>query len=278
MIMTGEFKEKLYYQNNKILRAVGGDDIFHLTFKKNGELVHDKKHGLEKNDFVFDAWIPVGQKILMASDLRINQENQNTILASYGLLGDLFDVYQTGNDFNPTIQSAVMPDLNHVYFCGSFHDTVLFDQISLVSHGGEDLYVLKMAPENVMLNAFLPDSTLVESYPILTKDSFMPKSGNITFNSLPIEKDSAMFYNYPNPFLNKTLIVYTLPENCSGCLKIIDGNGKELKEWNFSNQSAGDHTIEFDRSGLSDGIYQCKLIAKGHAIFISKVIKMVCTD
>ena len=278
MIIMGEFKENLIYDNEIIMSATGGDDIFQITINKHGKLQHQKKHGLEKNDFVFDAWIPVGQKILMASDLRINEGNQNTILATYEMLGDLADIYQIGNDFNPTILSAVMPDLDHIYFCGNFNGTVTFDQLTLVSNGQEDLFLMKMAPENVMLNAFQPDSADTEYLSFQTSDYKVFGNDNIFMDSLKTEYGNEQFYNYPNPFLKKTQIIYNLPETCNVIIKIIDVNGNVLKEWQFLNQSAGNYCLDFDREKFSNGIYHCKLIAKGKSVFISKVIKMICVN
>jgi hypothetical protein len=276
MIMTGEFKEDLIYSNDILMSARGGDDIFHLTFNKNGNLQHHKKHGHKKNDYVFDAWIPVGQKIVMASDLRINEGNKNTTLASYGLLGDMCDVYQTGEDLNPTVLSALMTDEGHIYYCGNFHGTVTFDQITLNSQGTEDMFLMKMAPEEVMLNLTKPDTTTAESEQIISLQNRLSANSIISQTNTETESVSNAFFNYPNPFFGGTQIIYSLSEECSVDVKIIDANGREIKEWSYLSQSTGEHILYFNSEVLDGGIYTCKLVAQGKSVFISKSIKMVC--
>lgn len=276
IIMIGEFKENLIYSNHVLLSAEGGDDIFQITFNKNGNVQNHKKQGLEKNDFVFDAWIPIGQKVLMASDLRINEGNENTILASYGLLGDISDVYQTGMDLNPTVLSALMKNEDIIYYCGNFHGTVNLDQLTLTSAGSEDMFLIKMAPEDVMLNAYQPDSVINESVTLNIGDSHSDGITNVFLDPDVTEVQTEIFYNYPNPFQNKTQIIYTLPETCIVNLIISDAQGKVLNEWDYTALSSGEHVQTFGSEELNSGIYTCKLIAKGQSVFISKTIKMIC--
>lgn len=275
MIMTGEFKDKLFHMNKKILNGEGGDDIFHLTFKKNGKLNHDKKHGLEKNDFVFDAWIPVGQKILMTSDLKIEEGNQNVTLASYGMLGDISEIFQTGIDFNPIIQSVVMPELSNLIFCGSFHGTVIFDQISLISQGDKDFFILKMAPEIDSADSFQPDSLKTQSVFSQLEYLKLNEMENQPQDSLLTSEELTNFFNYPNPFMKKTKIIYSLPETCEVIIKILDINGACIKNWEYSNQPLGNYFLDFNAEVYRSGIYHCQLLAKGDSVFISKVIKMI---
>lgn len=272
--IVGEFKENLIHENEVILSGEGGDDIFYLAFNKSGKLQNSKKHGLEKNDFVFDAWIPVGQKILMASDLRINPDNKNTLLANYELLGNMAEVYLTGTDLNPTVLSAIMPSIDQLYYCGSFHGTCIIDQINLISEGGEDFFLLKMGLQNQTDNAILPDTLNASILTIYGNDHTSNEEYEIA-SIIELKDDVDLFLNYPNPFRNETQILYFLPESCEVIIRIQDSKGQVFKEWRSSRQDAGKYSWDFKAGNLSGGIYECKFQAKGDNVFITKSIKMV---
>lgn len=61
--------------------------------------------------------------------------------------------------------------------------------------------------------------------------------------------------NYPNPFTSLTTIRYTLPQNGSVKLLIYDSYGKIIKIAINKFQTAGNYELEFDGSGLPNGIY-----------------------
>lgn len=65
--------------------------------------------------------------------------------------------------------------------------------------------------------------------------------------------------NYPNPFNPTTFITFTLPERMSVKLKIYDVLGNEIVTLINSELDEGKHTIKFDGTDLSSGIYFYKL-------------------
>lgn len=80
--------------------------------------------------------------------------------------------------------------------------------------------------------------------------------------------------NYPNPFNPVTTISYTLPTETVVSLSVFDITGREVKQL-ISNQavSAGYHSITFDATTLSSGIYFYKLTA-GNSTQIKKMTVM----
>ncbi|HOW25242.1 MAG TPA: T9SS type A sorting domain-containing protein [Bacteroidales bacterium] len=262
MILMGEFREKLYHGNKMVLTAEGGEDIFQLKFNEHGKLQQNKKHGLENNDFVFNAWIPVGQKIMMASDLKIYEGNRSLALANYEMMGDVSDIYQTSDDLNPLILSAVMPDPDTIYFCGNFHDTVVFDQLTLHSNGQEDLFIIKLAPGQDSIGPLKRDhaDTLVFLNPPMAK----------------IDGGELTVYSYPNPFSGSTRIYYYLPQTCNVHIEILDIKGNVIRDQEFPGQSAGNHTLDIDGQQLKTGIYYCGWVAVGETLSALKVIKLIC--
>jgi hypothetical protein len=68
-----------------------------------------------------------------------------------------------------------------------------------------------------------------------------------------------LFQNYPNPFNPETTISYNLPQNSFVKLKIYDNLGSEIAVLVNEEKPAGYHTVKFDASKLSSGIYYYRL-------------------
>jgi hypothetical protein len=69
--------------------------------------------------------------------------------------------------------------------------------------------------------------------------------------------------NYPNPFNSSTRILYTLPSSAFVVLKIYDVLGNEIRTLVEKFQTVGKHTVAFDASGLSSGVYFYELNVNG---------------
>lgn len=98
-------------------------------------------------------------------------------------------------------------------------------------------------------------------------------SGNLSYRLKQIDFDGSFKYskeieasvklpaqfsldqNYPNPFNPATSISYQLPNDEKVVLKIYNILGSEVTTLVNENQSAGNHKVTFDASGLSSGIY-----------------------
>ncbi len=78
--------------------------------------------------------------------------------------------------------------------------------------------------------------------------------------------------NYPNPFNPTTVIQYTLPYDGVVTLKVYDVLGKEVKTLTGGFQQAGVHSVNFDASDLSSGIYYYRMEAGNDFSSIKKMI------
>ncbi|MFU8813692.1 MAG: BspA family leucine-rich repeat surface protein, partial [Balneolaceae bacterium] len=78
-------------------------------------------------------------------------------------------------------------------------------------------------------------------------------------NELPNE--ISLSQNYPNPFNPSTIIEFTLPAATQVRLEIFNMIGQRVALLANEQRSAGVHTINFDASGLSSGMYLIRLNA-----------------
>ena len=74
-------------------------------------------------------------------------------------------------------------------------------------------------------------------------------------------------FNYPNPFNNRTIIPYSLPERSRVSLQIYSITGQKIETLFSGWKEAGSHSIEWDGSDLASCIYYCRMAAKGKAAF-----------
>ncbi|MEO8446517.1 MAG: T9SS type A sorting domain-containing protein, partial [bacterium] len=76
--------------------------------------------------------------------------------------------------------------------------------------------------------------------------------------------------NYPNPFNPSTTINFDMPIEGFVSLKIFNSSGKEVATLLNESRTSGYHSVNFDASNLSSGIYYYKLETNN----FSKVMKM----
>ena len=75
-----------------------------------------------------------------------------------------------------------------------------------------------------------------------------------------------LLQNYPNPFNPSTIISYQLPIDGHVNLKVFDVLGREVAALINGRKTAGHHSVTFDASGLSSGLYFYKIEFGGNVI------------
>lgn len=78
-------------------------------------------------------------------------------------------------------------------------------------------------------------------------------------NSKEVPEAYALGQNYPNPFNPTTSIKYFLPQKSKVTLEVFDVTGSPVEVLINHIESPGEHTVTFDGSGLSSGIYFYRL-------------------
>lgn len=76
---------------------------------------------------------------------------------------------------------------------------------------------------------------------------------DVLSNSIPTRFNISQ--NFPNPFNPTTKIIYSIPKQSYVTLKIYDVLGREVTTLVNGEKPTGNHSVEFNASGLSSGIY-----------------------
>ena len=114
---------------------------------------------------------------------------------------------------------------------------------------------------------FSPPDTLTDWVLILRTNNAMGVKDKRNSDTDQLPKDFVLDQNYPNPFNPSTIIEYQLPKSEYVELKIYDMLGKEINTLIMKNQGAGKHSVSFNASGLSSGIYFYKISVGGYTEF-----------
>lgn len=83
-------------------------------------------------------------------------------------------------------------------------------------------------------------------------------------NNVKAPVSFALDQNYPNPFNPSTVISYSIPKFGNVSLKVYDVIGREVATLVNGRETAGEHSVEFNGSGLASGVYFYRLVAGGY--------------
>jgi hypothetical protein len=74
-----------------------------------------------------------------------------------------------------------------------------------------------------------------------------------------IPRAFTVFQNHPNPFNPSTEIRFAIPERNRVIMTVYNLSGQKVSTLLDSELSAGVHTIRWDASGMSAGLYFCRV-------------------
>ncbi|MDA3886180.1 MAG: T9SS type A sorting domain-containing protein [Candidatus Delongbacteria bacterium] len=92
----------------------------------------------------------------------------------------------------------------------------------------------------------------------------------IVESQLPSE--FTLYQNYPNPFNPTTEISYALSQDANVSIKVYSSNGSVVADLVNASQSVGNHSVTFDASKLSNGIFYYSLVANGRVVSTKKML------
>ncbi|MBO6536746.1 MAG: T9SS type A sorting domain-containing protein [Balneolaceae bacterium] len=101
------------------------------------------------------------------------------------------------------------------------------------------------------------------------------KDANATSNEAEFDqpKEIKLDQNYPNPFNPSTNISFNLPQASDVTLTVYNMLGKKVAVLVNGQKSAGAHSVTFDASGLSSGVYMYRL--QTNSVTITKMMTLL---
>lgn len=90
------------------------------------------------------------------------------------------------------------------------------------------------------------------------------QGGDVTsIESNVIPEETALLGNYPNPFNPSTEIRFSLASNSEVQINVYNYNGRIVDTVISSRMNAGNHSVEFNASDMSAGVYFYNLVVEG---------------
>jgi len=112
---------------------------------------------------------------------------------------------------------------------------------------GEEMYSL-----NDGIGGSIFEEYITNGHEVIIHNSAL---SNLTLQKVVIPKSFELSQNYPNPFNPSTAIRFALPENSKVTLSIYNILGEKIATLIDNEMKAGYHSVIFDGSDLSSGIY-----------------------
>ncbi|MEJ2055167.1 MAG: T9SS type A sorting domain-containing protein [Calditrichaceae bacterium] len=158
-------------------------------------------------------------------------------------------------------------DLSNV-FHATLGDTVTYSVLSQTN----DALVSASIDDSSLTLSFTSDMTGTDTITVQASaadrsitDQFVVTVNPATalaYNGDQIPTRYKLSQNYPNPFNPETTIGYALPKASDVTISIYDVNGRHVTDILNSYKSAGYHTIKWNASGQSSGLYFYRITAE----------------
>ncbi|MDA3885883.1 MAG: T9SS type A sorting domain-containing protein [Candidatus Delongbacteria bacterium] len=113
-------------------------------------------------------------------------------------------------------------------------------------------------------------TTVSELLAKLTESNKESEKTDIVGSALPTE--FTLYQNYPNPFNPTTEIKYALSQDASVSIRVYTSNGSVVADLVNASQSIGQHSVTFDASKLTNGIFYYSLVANGKVVSTKKML------
>jgi aminopeptidase N len=231
-----------------MLRYMLGDSLFFLTlsnyrnqFSYSNATTEDFKNIINQTtgadySFFIDQWIYQPNHPYYVYNWGVSQTSNN-----YQLKFFLKQIQNHYNVYKMPIQLLVKLSSKDTLI--TFWNTQREESFSFIFN--EPIISVTVDPQNFILKQINRDNSLEVA------ETKSPMSFRL-------------YQNYPNPFNSQTTISFSIPVEDFITIKIYDITGNEIKTLINENLKAGYHSIKFDGSDLSTGVYFYKLESKNY--------------
>lgn len=192
----------------------------------------------------------------------------NTVIApgSFEISGDenAIWIFQIAGDL------TVSSDIN-VTLAGGAQAKNIFWQVSGEVNIGTNAHfegiILSMTAINLNTGASLTGRALAQSaitldQNVITQPTFT-QATSVDRSDQTLPATFTLSQNYPNPFNPSTMISYQVPVNSKVRLEVFNMLGQSVALLVNEQQAAGSHTVRFDASALTSGMYLYRIHATG---------------
>jgi hypothetical protein len=157
--LTGIFYQNLTIGNTTISNS-GGADIFLVKYDKNGNFLWLKKAGGSDYEVVEEIEVDQSGNIYMTgyfygtanfNNLSLTSGGGSDVfLAKYDTNGEIVWVQKAGGSNSDTGKSLFLDDNGDVYLAGDFSNVASFNNTSVTSAGGTDVFIVKYTTNGVL--------------------------------------------------------------------------------------------------------------------------------
>jgi hypothetical protein len=206
--------------------------------------------------------------------IEFNAGNDDELTATLYLNGSIPSPYSAINFELPPVPPAGNMD---VRWEGGSYVTETSEAVALIQQGTSPIQVLISNSSTdietgtnagtVLIREFIGDRLLAEAH-IQRQEHYTLSSqtDRIEFElqeKADLPSEFTLDQNYPNPFNPTTTIRFGLPEPADVSLEVYTVLGQKVMTLVNENRSAGWHTVSFNGSGLSSGVYVYRIQAGG---------------
>jgi len=290
---AGSTTMRLYFNTNKkLLKTVNSNQSQTNTLTNTikgsytmTQIVADEFKGsrftsnFKKDSTVFESNVlPTSMKMFGTPNLKLDYMS-NAIVSQMNY--QIYEVSSTGvaklvSTINYTDRKATVNSRKQVTIKGNSHAHIFSagSKIRVIMTNLDQRWNYAFLNTNPFV---LPVMTNFTNTMYLSSNSYIdfPIIGAAPFSPLASMEDGGavtaikfeLTQNYPNPFNPTTNIKFSLPESFAGnvMLKVFDITGKEVATLVNEQMNAGFHSVAFDGSKLSSGIYFYKISAGSYS-------------
>ncbi len=255
ILVFGEFWEEATY-GGETLTSLGQFDLFLAKYDAAGKPLWVRQAGGPEGDHAHDLAIDAAGNCLIIGAFRGDVTFDTVMLsetggggdadiftAKYGADGEFFWVEQSGGILEDFPSAIAAHSTGDAVLLGNYGGSAQFGGETLTSDGERDVVIARL--------------------------------GDMTTDVDPASSQPSAFQlhqNYPNPFNPQTRINYDLSENAHVKISIYNTAGQFIDVIVDERQSAGTHSVVWDASGFSAGVYFIKMVAGSGKVKTQKAL------